>query len=283
MSLKKEKIHLQQSILIGFLVGFGALVVSVLIDSGFQFHALIAFFNLSAMIIIFGGLLGVLLIAFPMRHIREIPTALLKAFGDYKDIDQVEMSMQILSLAQKSRQEGILALESILPDVSDLWLRRSLQRVVDGLDREIIQNIMDVELEEFSRKIRIGSRIFTSIGGYAPTLGIIGTVMGLVHMLASIEDANKLGAAIAVAFLATFWGILSANMIFLPIAERVKSRDNDIISTRKAMIEGILSIQAGEPVRIIEEKLKVFMTGEMEIDFTERQQASGGGRNKELT
>jgi len=102
-------------------------------------------------------------------------------------------------------------------------------------------------------------------------------------MLASIEDANKLGAAIAVAFLATFWGILSANMIFLPIAERVKSRDNDIISTRKAMIEGILSIQAGEPVRIIEEKLKVFMTGEMEIDFTERQQASGGGRNKELT
>jgi chemotaxis protein MotA len=102
--------------------------------------------------------------------------------------------------------------------------------------------------------------------------------MGLVHMLANLEDSSKIGGAIAVAFLATFWGILSANLIFLPIAERIRARDEEILGTRQAMIQGIMGIQAGEPVRIIEEKMRVYLTSEQAREFTERLTLSGGGR-----
>lgn len=271
---------MQPSILIGFAVGFGTLALTVLLESGGQVSAVLAFFNLPALLIILGGLTGILLIGFPIAQIREIGVALRKAFGGFSDIDQLEMSVHMLALAQKSRQEGILALESVLPEVADDWLRRSLQRVVDGLDRQMVQDILAVEMEEYTRKVRTGARILTSLGGFAPTLGIIGTVMGLVHMLASLQEADKIGGAIAVAFMATFWGITVANLVLLPLAERVRFRDNELLATRQAMVEGILSIQAGEPVRIIEEKLKLFMDPDLQREFTERQVASGGGRQE---
>jgi len=259
---------MQKSIVAGFLIGFGALVLSILIDSRFELHAILAFFNFTAMLIIFGGITGVIIVAFPPEQLREIPVALRKAFLNFQDISRVAMSLELVDLARKSRKEGILALESIIPEISDAWLKRSLQLVIDGLDRKVLQDIMDVEFEEYIRKTKIGSKIFMSLGGFAPTLGIIGTVMGLIHMLANLEDPGKVGSAIAVAFLATFWGILSANLIFLPIAERVKAKDTELILTRQAMIEGVLAIQAGETVRLVEEKLKVFMTPEMMAEFS---------------
>ncbi|HNW33702.1 MAG TPA: MotA/TolQ/ExbB proton channel family protein [Candidatus Ozemobacteraceae bacterium] len=269
---------MQKSIIAGFLIGFGALVLSILIDSRFEIHAIFAFFNFSAMLIIFGGITGVIIVAFPPEQLREIPVALRKAFLDFQDIGQVAMSLELVDLAQKSRKEGILALESIIPEIRDAWMKRSLQLVVDGLDRKVVQDILDVEFDEYMRKSKIGSKIFMALGGFAPTLGIIGTVMGLIHMLANLEDPSKIGSAIAVAFLATFWGILSANLIFLPIAERVKAKDMELILTRQAMIEGILAIQAGEAVRLVEEKLKVFMTPEMIAEFSDRRVLRNDGR-----
>jgi len=270
----------QSSILVGFLVGFGSLVVSILIESHFNFSAVTAFFNFSAMLIIFGGISGAIIVSYPVAHLKEIPVALKKSFAKFSDIEMVAMANELITLAQKSRQEGILALEAVLTDIKDDWMRRSLQLVVDGLDRKVVQDILEVELEEYSKKTRIGSKIFTALGGYSPTLGIIGTVMGLVHMLATLEDASKIGAAIAVAFLATFWGILSANLVFLPIAERTKAKDNQMIACRQAMIEGILSIQAGESVRIIEEKLKVFMIKDEIESFDTIRKSSGSGRSE---
>ncbi|HOY67862.1 MAG TPA: MotA/TolQ/ExbB proton channel family protein [Candidatus Ozemobacteraceae bacterium] len=269
---------MQKSVVAGFLIGFGALALSILIDSHFKLHAIVAFFNFSAMLIIFGGISGVIVIAFPPEQLREIPVALRKAFLDHRDIDQVAMSLELLDLAQKSRKEGVLSLEARIPELADPWMRRSLQLVVDGLDRKAVQDILEVEFEEYTRKTKVGAKIFASLGGFAPTLGIIGTVMGLVHMLANLEDPSKIGGAIAVAFLATFWGILSANMIFLPIAERVKAKDMQLALARQAMIEGVLAIQAGEAVRLVEEKLKVFMTPDMVGVFETERLVRGDGR-----
>ena len=263
---------MQTSILVGFLVGYGSLCLSILIDSGWALHAITAFFNFSAMLIIFGGVTGAIVISFPVGHLKEIPVALKKSFMQYKDIDLVELAIQMAGFSQKARQEGLLSLEAEIPNVQDAWLRRGLQMVVDGLDRKMVIDVLDLELEEYTHHQGIGAKIFQQLGGFAPTLGIIGTVMGLVHMLASMEDASKLGGAIAVAFLATFWGILTANLIFLPIAERTKVKDYELIATRRAMCEGLLSLQSGESVRIMEEKMKVFMNH----DQRERFQADRG-------
>lgn len=253
---------MQISILVGFAVGFGSLVVSILIDSHGELHAILAFFNFSAMLIIFGGIAGTIIVSFPVNYLKEVPVALRKAFLHFKDIDTATMCDQLLNFSQKSRQEGILSLEAEIAEVKDAWLKRGLQLVVDGLDRSLVEGVLETEFEEYEKHVRIGSKVFQALGGYAPTLGIIGTVMGLVHMLANLADASNIGAAISVAFLATFWGILTANLIFLPIYERVKAKDNEIITARQAMIIGILSIQAGESVRILEEKFKTLMTHE---------------------
>lgn len=258
---------MQLSTLFGFLVSFGSLLIAILIESHYNYHAIFAFFNFSAMVTIFGGIAGVIIVAFPVEHLKEIPDTLRKAFLEINEMDVIKMATRMMALAQKSRQEGILALEGEMPNIEDEWMRKGLSMVVDGIDRDVIRDVMEQELDEYERRIGIGATIFTQLGGFAPTLGIIGTVMGLVNMLAEMEDASKLGAAISVAFLATFWGILSANLIFLPIAERAKAKNKEMQLTRQAMIEGILSIHAGESVRILEEKLKVFMDHEQRKRF----------------
>ena len=269
---------MQPSIIVGFLVGYGSLVLSVLIDSNFKLHAITAFFNFSAMLIIFGGIAGAIIISFPVEYLKQIPVALKKAFLNYEEMDVVALAIELVQLAQKSRQEGILALDAQLNDIKDPWLRLGLQLVVDGMDRQLVKAVMEAKLEQYAEKVGIGAKVFFQLGGFAPTLGIIGTVMGLVHMLANLEDSSKIGGAIAVAFLATFWGILSANLIFLPISNRVKTKDAVLISTREAMIEGILSIQAGEPVRVLEERLKVFMDPETQERFI--RDKTGGSEDK---
>ena len=253
---------MQLSILVGFLLSFGSLLIAILFESNFNYLAIMSFFNLPAMIIIFGGITGVIIVAFPWDHLKEIPSTLQKAFAEFEDMDIVKMAMEMRSLALKSRQSGVLSLESDVPTIKDDWMRRGVSMVIDGIDRELVRNVLEQELSEFERKSNIGATIFTQLGGYAPTLGIIGTIMGLVNMLAEMDDPTKLGSAISVAFLATFWGILSANLIFLPIAERAKVKNKSMALTRQAMIEAIMCLHAGESVRILNEKMKLFMDPE---------------------
>ncbi len=266
---------MQKSILAGFAIGFGALALACLIDSHWHFASLLAFFNFTAMLIIFGGIAGAIVVSMPPEHLREFRVALQKAFLDYKDIDMAQMASDLMDMSLKARQEGLLSLEGKLPEVQDPWLRRGMQLVVDGLDAKLIKDIMEIELEEYNKRIKIGAEMFQQLGGFAPTLGIIGTVMGLVHMLANMEDMANIGRMISVAFLATFWGILSANLIFLPICNRVKIKDGELMNCRTAMVEAILSMQAGESSRILEEKLKLFMSHDDLKRYEELRPAPG--------
>jgi chemotaxis protein MotA len=165
--------------------------------------------------------------------------------------------------------------------VDDNFLKKGIQLVVDGTDIELVRNILETDLSFLETRHKLGEGLFTTMGGFSPTLGIIGTVMGLVHALSTIESATKTAQAIAVAFIATFYGISFANLIFLPIANKLKAKTAEEVLLREVMIEGILSISAGDNPRIVEEKLKAFLSPKEQAAKEEAaggtQKAAGGG------
>jgi chemotaxis protein MotA len=238
----------------GLLLAWSALFISVFMEGG----NIGMFLNIPALILILGGSLGATVISFSMDTIKGLVPVLKNAFFA-KKIDTAEVIRTLVGLAEKARREGLLSLESEVENIDDPFLRKGIQLVADAFDMELTKSILETELSYIEERHKIGESVFTTLGGFSPTLGIIGTVLGLVHALSKLEDPSTMGAAIASAFLATFYGISFANLIFLPIGNKLKARNQEEILMREAMIEGILSIQAGDNPRIIEEKLKVFL------------------------
>jgi chemotaxis protein MotA len=165
-----------------------------------------------------------------------------------------------VSLAEKARREGLLALEQALDDVDDEFLKNGVTLAVDGTDPEELREILEAELHAKKLTDRQGAKFFNDMGGYAPTIGIIGTVMGLVHVLENLSQPDKLGHLIAGAFLATLWGVMSANVIWLPIGSRLR-RLSDLETGRMEMvIEGVMAIQAGANPRVVAQRLRSLMS-----------------------
>lgn len=243
------------STLLGLIIGFGSLILAFIIEGGKVGGLIVG----SAALIVFGGTIGAVMISYKIEDFIKIPGLLIKSFTKInKDIS--ELIETIISLAKKARQEGLLSLEEELKrnDLDD-FLKRGLTLVIDGLDINLIKNMMDLDMYLFEQKVKKEISIFQSAGGYAPTMGIIGTVMGLVHVLGNLSSPDKLGPSIAVAFIATLYGVSSANLLWLPIAEKLKQKAESERLEKELIIEGILSIQQGENPKIIEEKLFVFL------------------------
>ncbi|BCJ87917.1 flagellar motor protein [Effusibacillus dendaii] len=240
--------------ILGLLLGIGFLVGGFLMEGG-QATAL---FELTAGMIVFGGTVGAILVSTPLEQIKELPK-ILKIAIRYKPRNPLEIIDDLVSLATIARREGILALEEKIETYNDDFFKNGVRLVVDGVDPELVRSIMETELSFIEDRHSKGAGIFEQAGGFAPTMGIIGTVMGLVHVLGSLEDPSRLGPSIAVAFIATLYGVASANLIFLPIANKLKTRSRQEVLIRELMIEGILSIQAGENPNILKQKLKVFL------------------------
>ncbi|MBP2642427.1 MAG: chemotaxis protein MotA [Firmicutes bacterium] len=239
---------------LGLIIGIGALLVGVLVEGG---H-LSSLVSLPAFIIIFGGTFGATAIGFTLKDLKNIPKLLRIAFFE-EDIDTSSLIKRLVSFAETARREGLLALEDDLSLVEDKFLRKGMQLVIDGTDAELVRNIMETELAFIQERHQKCASIFDAAGGYAPTMGIIGTVMGLVHVLGNLKDTDALGPAIATAFLATLYGIFSANIFFLPISAKLKNRSAAQIVVYEIALEGILSVQAGDNPRIVEEKLEAFL------------------------
>jgi chemotaxis protein MotA len=169
-------------------------------------------------------------------------------------------TIQILvSFAERARREGLLALEEQARDIDDPFLQKGIQLAVDGTDPELVPAILETEIAYLGERHTAGASILSTMGGFAPTLGVIGTVAGLVHMMANLSDPGSMGPAIASAFIATLYGVSSANLVFLPLGNKLKQRNGIEILLREIQIEGILSIQAGDNPRVVEEKLKAFL------------------------
>jgi chemotaxis protein MotA len=242
--------------LLGVGVGLGAILASVLLEGGY----LGSFLNLSAFVIIFGGTLGATTISASVAEIKRLPELLKKAFKINQLQSPAVVIESIVALSQKARREGILSLQDeVEKTIRDPFLANGLQLVIDGADETIVREVLRTEIERMRQRHRNGVNIFQTMGGYAPTMGIIGTVMGLVHVMQGLGGSMEdLGKGVALAFIATLYGILSANLIFLPIAGNLKAKSEEEVFLREVMLEGVLGIQAGQNPFILDQRLRAY-------------------------
>lgn len=240
---------------LGLLLAWGALIGSVLIEGG-DLRGLV---NISAAVLVFGGTAGAAVIGCKMKNVLSLPSVLRAAFLS-GDTDPSDVIQEMVGYADKARREGLLALEATANRVEDDFVRRGLILVVDGADPQIIRDILRTEVENLETRHMAGSALLNSMGGFAPTLGIIGTVMGLVNMLANLSTPSKMGPMIASAFTATLYGVCSANLVFLPLANKLKVRSREEVLIREIQAEGLLSVQAGDNPRIVEQRLKAYLS-----------------------
>jgi chemotaxis protein MotA len=239
---------------IGVVGAVVCLLVSVIMEGGDPMSLL----NIPALIIVIGGTGMATFASTTMEGIKNIPRLYKKSFGG-PDVEPAAAIPQMVGLAEKARREGLLALESELEKVDDQFTRTGIQLVVDGTDSDLVRNILQSEIDGMSARHRAGGHLFQTAGGFAPTLGILGTVLSLVHVLENLSSPSVLGHAIAGAFLATLYGVGSANLIFLPIGNKLKELSSIELAYREMLLEAVLSIQAGDNPRMLREKLETFI------------------------
>ncbi len=224
---------------------------------------------LPAFIIVFGGTIGAALVSFPLSTALAFPKFVQILIKDEAH-DLAHVVETFVKLADRARREGLLALEQEAGSLEP-FTRRGIQMVVDGSDPALVREILEADIEAMKERHKPGAGFFEAMGGYAPTMGIIGTVMGLVHVLENLSEPDKLGPLIASAFLATLYGIFFANAVFLPMGAKLKAKSAEEIHLKELTVEGVLAVQAGDNPRVVREKLEAFLPPSM------RGQAGGRG------
>lgn len=240
------------------IIGLTLAVFSLLMGFTLEGGSVSALVQPTAAMIVFGGTIGATVFSFLPRDLKVVPQ-LLKLTLRNHPYDAAQAIENIVSMAEEARREGLLHLENRLPEIEDPYLRKGLQLVIDGTDPELVKNILEVEIYTIQERHGIGSSIFETAGGYAPTFGIIGTVMGLVHVLGNMSDPETLAPAIALAFMATLYGVASANVLWLPIASKLSNISQKEILIKQLMMEGIVSLQAGYNPILIRERLVAYL------------------------
>lgn len=244
----------------GIILAWGSVISLIYIEGG---H-ISSLWNLGAFILVVGGTLGVTIVGSAMEDILDLPNVLRKAFFT-KAVEASKTINLLVELSRTVRKEGLLSLERVSETVKDEFFKKAIQIVVDGLDAEQVRNILETDLDLLEERHKQGQKAFVTMGGFGPTLGIIGTVMGLVHMLANISSPDTMGPAIAAAFIATLYGVSTANLIYIPIGNKLKRRSEEETLERRIILEGIISIQAGDNPRILEEKLLSFLPPKLRV------------------
>lgn len=251
--------------LVGLIMATVLVVGSILTGQGVSF-----FFSLSSAMIVFGGTIGTTLISFPLAEVIAVIKVAKNAFFA-KSIPPYETIDTIVDIAEKARREGILAIERELDDINDEFVKLGIQYAVDGTEPETIRAILESELSGMEDRHKQGKKIFEVMGTFAPAFGMIGTLVGLIQMLSALDDPSKIGAGMATALVTTLYGSMAANIVFLPIAEKLSFRSREEARRKELIIEGILSIQSGDNPRIVKEKLKTFLPPAL------REDAEGSG------
>jgi chemotaxis protein MotA len=245
---------------------FVCLLLSVIMEGGNPMGLL----GIPALIIVVGGTACATMASTNMGQMKRIPALYKTAIGGSK-VEPDGTIAQMVKLAERARRDGLLALEDDLSELDDEFTKKGLQLVVDGTDSDLVRNILQSEIDGMSQRHHGNAHLFATAGGFAPTLGIIGTVLSLVHVLENLSNPGALGHSIAGAFLATLYGVGSANLVFLPIANKLKELSSDELAYREMVLEAILSIQAGDNPRVLSEKLEAFVAP------ADRGKSAGGG------
>lgn len=238
----------------GLAIGLIAIIGGQILEGG-HVNSLV---QPTALLIVLGGTLGAVLLQSPLPHFKR-GFQMAKWVWVPPLIEQKRTVDQILNWSQLSRREGLLALEKFIPGMKDEFTRKGLQLLVDGADPERIRELLEVEIDSFEAEARQSARIWEAAGGYSPTIGILGAVMGLIHVMENLSDPTKLGPGIAVAFVATIYGVGLANLIYLPIAGKLKYYISRMVGAREMLIDGLVGIAVGDNPRIIESRLKGYL------------------------
>lgn len=234
----------------GILVGVGAILLGIVLDGG-EIGSLV---NVPALIIVFGGTFGATLLQFPpaifVRSMKMFPWVLIR-----KETDLSAQIDKVVYWSQLARKDGLLGLENALPDEEDPFIKKGLQLLVDGNDHDAIRDMLELDMYSKENVGLQAAGLYEAMGGYAPTIGILGAVMGLIHVMQNLTNPALLGQGIATAFVATIYGVGSANLIFLPIANKLKNHVLALTQAREMLTEGIIAIADGENPRNIKLKL----------------------------
>lgn len=224
----------------------------------------------TAALIVFGGTIGATMLSFPLAAAKSAAASLVKILTGGRAREESAYIQEIIRYAAKARKNGIISLEADIKTANDPFLRKALRFVVDGMDPKVLQGIMETEIGKLDEEGEVPAKFYEAAGGFAPTIGILGAVLGLIQVMQNLSDPSKLGEGIAVAFVATVYGVGSANLLFLPFAGKLKVRHRKEMVTKQMILEGILAMQAGEHPQIIEERLKAFV-----------EEADGGKEQKD--
>lgn len=254
--------------IIGFVSGFAFIIISMLIAGDFDPAAVTAFGDAPSVMITIGGTLAALCVSLPLPKVLGGLKAIKFVFMPPK-FDQVEAINRIVTLSNLARREGVLALEGPAQDMDDPFLKKGVMLVVDGADPDLVRSVLETEMAFVEARHKEVIGVWDMMSALGPAWGMIGTMVGLVLMMENIEDIALLAANMAVAMLTTFYGAIVANFFTMPIAKKLSVWNSEEMILKEVLIEGILSIQAGENPRIIEEKLKAFLAPSL--------RESGGG------
>ncbi|MDR3158849.1 MAG: flagellar motor protein [Zoogloeaceae bacterium] len=239
---------------IGLIAGIGAILAGQALEGGHVASLL----QPTALLIVFGGTLGAVMLQSPFAtFLRGLKMGLWVFFPPV--INHEQLIGNITQWSHMARREGLLALENFANQARDDFANKGLQLLVDGVDAAHIREIMEVRLAAFEDEMRLAARVWEAAGGYSPTIGILGAVLGLIHVMENLSDPSKLGAGIAVAFVATIYGVGLANLVYLPIANKLKAHIARQVAAREMLIDGLLGIAAGDNPRIIEGRLQGYV------------------------
>ncbi len=250
--------------LIGILIA-GSLVVSAILMGGSG----IWFLDYPSLMIVFGGTMGATLVAYPLSEVLSVVGIAKNAFL-HRSQTPMSIIPILVDFAKQTRIDGILSFESRLKEIKNSFLAKGIQMAIDGMEASAIENMLSTEIAYIGERHKLGADIFTTMGSFAPAIGMLGTIIGLVQMLRQMSDPSLIGAPMAVALLTTFYGTLLSNLLFMPIAEKLKIRSKQEMLLKEMVLEGILSVQSGDNHRIVEQKLIAFLSPKSQIKINDK-------------
>ena len=241
----------------GLILGIAGILVGQALEGG-SVHSIL---QGTAAVIVLAGTWGAVMVSFPRKDFVRGLKMIGLAFSEKKD-DLGAVASRLVELATLARRDGVLALEAKLPGIDDPFLRQGLSYVVDGVDGSVARSSLEAAIDAEHHESMAAAKVWEAAGGYSPTIGIIGAVLGLIHVMENLSDPSKLGGGIAVAFVATVYGVATANLLYLPLAAKLKRKLAISMERKVVVVEGVLAIQEGLNPRVLEEKLRAYM-GEM--------------------
>lgn len=240
--------------ILGILVALGAIMLGNTLEGG---HASSVVGGPAALIVL-GGTLGAVMVQYPLNTIASGAKAAAATFKKSPHNPQ-KLVDEIVDYANRARRDGILALEKVAPNASDPFLAKALMMAVDGADSNTLRETMEIAISQREEHGEDGAKVFEAAGGYTPTVGIIGAVLGLIHVMSNLSDINAVGSGIAAAFVATIYGVAAANIAFLPLAGRIKLAVREEVMIMTMMLVGVLAIQEGMNPKVIRDRLSEFV------------------------